>query len=261
MAHLDEPQENETRDLTALLLELETLLGYRFKEKELLVRSLTHSSFAHELENRGDLMGVESQLGFLPKRDNERLEFLGDAVVGLILGQLLMGGFSEACEGKLSRWRSGLVSRRTMAGIAEKLNLGKYLLLGRGEFRSGGATKGSILGAALEAIVGALYVDGGLAPAEAFLKKIYSPLMDALASEGAPPAELQDQKTFLQERTQSQYKCTPAYRLIDTWGREHEKSFRIEIVIQGKVIASGVGKSKKEAEQNAAGNALGVLEF
>jgi ribonuclease-3 len=229
---------------------VQSLLRHRFHNPRVLLQALTHSSYSNELMN----LGASSTS--LP--DNERLEFLGDAVIGLVVANQLMERFPEACEGALSRWRSNLVSRKTLAEIAAGLGLGDHLLLGRGERRTGGAEKRSILAAALEALVGAMYVDGGLGTAEIFLGDVYRPFFDHLASGEPPPS---DNKTHLQERTQSRFKMTPVYRLIDAWGPEHQKTFRVEIIIDGKVVASGEGGSKKEAEQRAASLALEILGF
>lgn len=213
------------------------------------MQALTHSSFFNESYN-GKANGTLRQ-------DNERFEFLGDAVIGLAIATRLMELFPEASEGKLSRWRGGLVSRKTLAEIAAKLHLGELILLGRGERHTGGAEKRSILAAALEAVIGAVYLDGGMEPSVQILRTLYDPLLLSLGESSHP--HLIDNKTHLQEKTQSLYKVAPLYRMVDSWGPEHEKYFRVEIVIEGKVIAEGNGRSKKEAEQHAAFSALQTL--
>jgi ribonuclease III len=228
--------------------DVEQLLGHSFSKRHLLQEALTHSSYFNE---RGG-QTVETT------GDNERLEFLGDAVIGLVIGQLLMEQFPEANEGWLSKWRSSLVSRKTLADLASTIRLGDYLLLGRGERRSGGAEKTSILASGFEALVGAMYLDGGIEPAGNFLRRLYGPHLSKLTSGGR---EETDKKTHLQEKTQSLFKMTPEYRVVDSWGREHEKTFRVEIWIQGRAVAVAEGKSKKEAEQAAARLALEILEF
>lgn len=242
------------RPLVTPLLEetVERLVGHAFRDRALLLQSLTHSSYSNE--------NATSAAHAFPQ-DNERLEFLGDAVIGLVVAQILMDRFPDACEGKLSRWRSSLVSRKTLAEIAIELNLGDYLRLGRGERRTGGAEKRSILAAGLEAVVGALYLDGGLERASAFLSRIYAPWFGSLGNGDESVFKMLDKKTHLQEKTQSQYKTTPVYRLVDVWGLEHEKHFRVEILIGERVVARGDGRSKKEAEQNAASLALETLGF
>jgi ribonuclease III len=169
--------------------------------------------------------------------------------------------FPDASEGKLSRWRSSLVSRKTLAEIALHLGLGDLVLLGRGERQTGGAEKRSILAAVLEALVGAIYLDGGLEAVATFLINVYRPLFAELESGDDSMLKLMDKKTHLQERTQSLYKAAPLYRLVEAWGPEHEKVFRVEIIIDGRVVARGDGRSKKDAEQQAASIALELLGF
>lgn len=197
----------------------------------------------------------------LPLTDNERLEFLGDAVIGLVVAKNLMQLFPTASEGKLSRWRSSLVSRKTLAEMALELGLGNMVRLGRGERQTGGSEKRSILAAVLEAIVGAVFKEGGIIPAENFLVRVYTPLFDMIADGDDHLYRLMDKKTHLQERTQSLFRAAPQYRLVGAWGPEHEKFFRVEIVIDGKVVAQGDGRSKKDAEQHAASIALETLGF
>lgn len=220
-----------------------------------MLQALTHSSFSNEKAAHSDHAFRAS----LP--DNERFEFLGDAVIGLVVAKALMEKFPNACEGKLSRWRSSLVSRKTLAEMAVRLGLGELVLLGRGERRTGGAEKRSILAAVLEAVVGALYLDGGLEVATLFLNEVYQEWFLQLSDQDDLVIRMMDRKTHLQERTQHQYRSTPEYRLVEAWGAEHEKNFRVEILIAGKVIAQGDGKSKKEAEQHAAQVAIEVLGF
>jgi len=171
-----------------------------------------------------------------------------------------MERFRDASEGKLSRWRSFLVSRRYLAEVAAALQLGDFILLGQGEKRTGGAEKRSILAAALEALVGAVYFDGGLEAVSPLLTRLFRAPLDQLAIDPSAPVPSLDNKTYLQEVTQSLYKSTPLYRLIDTWGPEHEKVFRVEIHVDGKLLGTGDGRSKKEAEQKAASFALEQME-
>src|SRR5690606_9222516 len=145
-----------------------------------------------------------------------------------------------------------LVSRRHLAEIAATMGLGERILLGQGERRTGGAEKRSILAAALEALVGAVYLDGGLDPSIVVLQRLFEPVLEQLAANPQSPVPNLDNKTYLQEVTQSIYKSTPTYRLVDAWGPEHEKVFRVEISVDGRYIGTGDGRSKKEAEQRAA---------
>jgi len=226
---------------------------HHFDSRDLLLQALTHSSFYNE--------SLKQEENAHQLRDNERLEFLGDAVIGLVIAKTLMELFPHASEGKLSRWRSNLVSRKTLAEIALNLGVGDFLLLGRGERRTGGAEKRSILAAVLEAIVGALYLDGGIEKASGFLLRIYEPWLRTLKTGDESFFKMMDKKTVLQERTQSVYRTTPIYRLVSTWGPEHEKQFRVEILIENRVVSQGDGRSKKEAEQQAASLALEILGF
>jgi ribonuclease-3 len=235
-----------------LLSRVQGLLQYEFKQSSIVCEALTHSSFSNEDRK---LNPTEEALP-----DNERLEFLGDAVIGLVVADLLMERFRDASEGKLSRWRSYLVSRRHLAELAGQLGFGDLILLGQGEKRTGGAEKRSILAAALEALVGALYFDGGIACVTPILRRIFSPALDALSLNPGAPVPSLDNKTYLQEVTQSLYKSTPLYRMVESWGPEHEKTFRVEIQINGRFVGTGDGKSKKEAEQQAASLALEWIE-
>jgi len=214
------------------------------------MQSLTHSSYSNEkaVQEPGP-----------PPLDNERFEYLGDAVIGLVVAELLMARFPDACEGKLSRWRSLLVSRKTLAEVALDQDLGSFLLLGRGERRTGGAEKRSILAGCFEALVGALYLDAGMGKATQFLADVLHPWLEDIDDDSL--VTMLDKKTHLQEKTQSVFRTTPVYRLKDVWGPEHAKVFRVEILIDERVVATGEGRSKKDAEQAAAHNALEEVEF
>lgn len=225
----------------ALVCTIEDTLGHIFTNRMLLVEALIHTSFSNE-------KGIST--------NNERLEFLGDAVIGLVIGERLCEKFPQANEGQLSRWRGQLVSRKSLAELSKQTSMGKWVFLGKGESRSGGAEKKSILAGVFESVLGALYLDGGLEKARAFLLRIYHPLLENLTEDDASYRKELDQKTFLQEITQSKHGMIPLYRVIDVWGLEHEKNFKVEIEIAGKVVATGEGKSKKEAEQKAAQGAL-----
>lgn len=232
---------------------VESLASYSFKDPATLVEALTHSSFFNEVVVAADPVTPS---------DNERLEFLGDAVIGLVVARCLMERFRTASEGLLSKWRSQLVSRKTLAEIAQRLGLGAHVFLGKGELATGGAEKRSILSSAFEAVVAALYLDGGLEAATQFLERVYQPLfVDLESSASEPRGQLVDSKTLLQERSQAFYRTAPSYRVVEAWGPEHEKFFRVEIAINGKAVADGYGRSKKEAEQNAARVALELLGF
>jgi tetrapyrrole methylase family protein/MazG family protein len=218
-------------------------LGYEFQRVELLETALCHSSFAHEHPGRG-------------LEDNERLEFLGDALLGLIISRLLYRRFSHAREGDLTRWRSYLVNEACLAKVARSINLGQALLLGAGEESSGGRDKNSILADAMEAILGAIYLDGGIEAAQGTIHLLFNPLLeDAVGAEAG-----EDFKTRLQELTQARYKITPEYHVLEAMGPDHDKTFRVSLTLDGVELAKGTGKSKKEATQDAARLALENLE-
>ena len=218
---------------------LERLLGHRFRDRGLLDAALTHRSFAHE---RGE------------PEHYERLEFLGDAVLGLLAAERLYREHPDEPEGELSKRKGFLVSRPVLAGRAEELGLGEALRLGVGEERSGGREKASLLADALEALIGAVYLDGGLAAA----RKVVDPLLTA---GGARPAHgARDPKTRLQEVAQGRGWALPEYRLLDASGPDHAKRFRVECRLQGEPAGVGEGRTKKAAEQDAAAAALEELE-
>jgi ribonuclease-3 len=222
-----------------VLRSLQKKLGYRFKNLELSNQALCHRSYAHETPG-------------LAGQDNERLEFLGDALLGLTIGHLLMERRPEDSEGSLSRLRAAVVNENRLALVAREIELGSYLLLGKGEEQTGGREKYSILAASLEALVGAIYLDGGFKKAFRFISELFSRHLSAAEKEGY----LQDFKTKLQELAQEVLKATPRYVLTKEWGPDHNKVFGVKVLIQKRVAAVGAGKSKKEAEQKAAQKTL-----
>ena len=224
------------------LKNLEEILGYKFENIALLDNALRHRSFVNE--NPGDS---------LP--DNERLEFLGDAVLGLCLSDMLIRKFPDYAEGQLSKLRAFVVNEQSLADIARRFEIGAHLLLGRGEEGSGGRTKASILSNAFEAVAAAVYLDCGFEKACRFLERIFQPLID----EGKKSFMYRDYKTALQEICQNLFKETPKYTLINETGPDHDKVFEISLRVGGILAATGKGKSKKEAEQQAAGRALEEL--
>ncbi len=219
-------------------LEYETLygdLGYTFRNKALVVQAFRHSSYVNEQ--------VEADL-----EDNERLEFLGDAVLDLAVSHLLMERNRQASEGALSRFRSMVVDETGLNNVATRLNLGSYLLLGKGEDQSLGREKPSILADVTEALIGAIYLDGGFDLAKEVIENLFAPLLEKLGTDDL----VQDYKSLLQEFTQQAFKSLPKYRLMEETGPAHDKVFRIALAVNGIVLAEGEGKSKKEAEQHAA---------
>ena len=217
---------------------LQKELGYRFKDLSLLVRALTHVSFDRK-KTHGN---------------NEVLEFLGDAVLDLAISDLLIRRFPERTEGDLSRMRAGLVNSVVLAEKANLLSLGPLLLLGKGEERSAGRHKASILAGAFEAILGGVYQDGGYDAARILVERYFA------ADVVERTLGQQDYKTRLQEISQLLFRVPPTYRLVSESGPDHEKCFLTEISVGGKVLGTGEGKSKKQAEQEAAKKALIELQ-
>ena len=221
---------------------LSPLLGYSFINHELLLQAFRHPSYVYENENPGI-------------SDNQRLEFLGDAVINLGVSHLLMESFPEMKEGDLSKHRAFLVSESGLYRIARMLELGDYLLLGRGEEMSKGREKPSILADALEALIGAIYLDGGFLSSTSVILRLFQPLVDEICS----GTLIADFKTDLQELSQEAFQTTPDYKLVKDTGPDHDKTFYVEVYIKGGLLGKGAGKSKKEAEQNAAKEALACL--
>jgi ribonuclease-3 len=215
------------------LKELEHRLGYQFREMEWLEKALTHCSFANEAP--------------CPRVPNEVLEFLGDSVLNLVIGHLLLQRFPDAREGSLSKQRSQLVKRGSLALLARTLHLQDYLLLGKGELMNGGRMKSSILANAYEALVGAIYMDSGFENAMEILKTHFEPHIQS---------RIDDYKSLLQEETQRIHGHSPEYHLITESGPDHDKRFQASVTVQGEVGGVGWGTSKKEAEQEAAKAAL-----
>ena len=215
--------------------ELQATLGHRFVRPEQLGVALIHRS-AGEPAN------------------NEKLEFLGDAVLALAMSDLLMAHFPAASEGDLSKIRASLVNAEVLARKAREMDLGRWLTLGRGEERTGGRDKPSILAAAYEAVLGAVYLDAGYEAARTMVERHFAADVDAHGTVG-----LRDYKTQLQELTQRLFRATPAYSLVEETGPDHEKRFVSEIAIEGRTCGRGIGRSKKTAEQAAAMEALGWL--
>jgi ribonuclease-3 len=228
---------NEERERA--LKALQKKIHYRFRSLDLLNQGLRHKSFVHEELEAGG-------------QDNERLEFLGDAVLDLVISHLIMERHPEYSEGNLSRLRAAVVNQARLARIAEELDLGKYLLLGKGEEMTGGRRKHSILAASLEAVLAAVYTEGGYKKAFGVISRLFSSYLETAEKEGFT----QDFKTKLQEVSQETLKAAPHYLLVKEFGPDHDKVFGVKVLIQEKVAGIGAGKSKKEAEQRAARRTL-----
>ena len=223
---------------------LERRLGYRFDDRSLLVRALTHRSHRHEAVD-GDAV------------DYERLEFLGDALVGFFISERLMSLDPTADEGTLTRRKQAVVSQTTLAAASVRLGLGPSLRLGRGEDATGGRAKPSLLADVFESVLAAIYLDGGLRPARSFVARH---LKDELAAAAKATGPVGDDKTRLQEATQARWRLTPRYRMVAVSGPAHARRFTAEVLVGGRVAGEGHGTSRKDAERAAAGEALGRLD-
>ncbi len=225
--------------------DLEAVLGYTFRDRALLEQALRHASWCNEQNRDG-----AAKLG-----DNQRLEFLGDAVLSLTVSQRLMSRFPEAHEGDLSVTRAQVVREEGLSDVAGKLGFGNWLLLGKGEEKSGGRAKPKILADAFEAIVAAVYLDGGFQAAWDLVERLLTDRIN-----GAEIKNFYDFKTRLQETSQARLKATPTYRVVQELGPDHDKRFVVAVTIGTDEWARAVGKSKKEAEQMAAAEAHFRLE-
>ncbi len=222
------------------LTKLETIIGYEFKDKALLATSLVHRSSLNEPD---------------VKESNERLEFLGDAVLELLITDYLFHQKPEEPEGFLTSARSAVVKTESLSSIANNLNLGEYLRMSKGEAASGGRKNPSILEDALEALIGAIYKDGGLENSHKFIASFIFPFTDKVLS----LKELKDPKSLLQEKVQAQGQTSPIYQVESESGPDHDKTFQVNVTIGNKVLGQGTGKNKQEAEQQAARQALDLL--
>lgn len=218
---------------------LEEKLGYTFIDRAVLLLALTHKSFGHEVYADRPLS----------QKDNERLEFLGDSILSLVISDWLLESFPHHNEGQLSRLRAALVNEKALAMVARCLGLKDFVRLGKGEMQTSGWEKSSILAGTFEALVAAVYLDGGFQE----VKKVVCPLFETLFREGALGSlSVYDPKTRLQEWAQSQWKVSPSYHLKNCVGPDHAKIFEIEVKLGEKTLAVALGHSKKEAEQKAA---------
>ena len=223
---------------------LQQAVQYRFRDRGLLEHAMTHTSRANE-----DVSGGVA--------DNESMEFLGDALLGFVIADMLFREFPGFDEGEKSKTKASLVSTATLARQAERLNLGDHLLLGRGEEKTGGRRKQALLADGYEALIAAIYLDGGIEHARAFIVREFGGMLNQVHRHGVGG---QDFKSALQELLQGRDLPLPEYRLVGAVGPDHQKQFHVEIVVKGESIASAVGASKKEAEQEAARAALAALK-
>lgn len=221
--------------------DLEQIIGHGFERPRLLEHALTHKSYANEKRL---------------KNHNERMEFLGDSVLNLAVSQILMKNCPDSTEGDLSRLRAAIVSEPTLASIARKIRLGEFILLGKGEEQSGGRNKDSLLSDCLEAVIAAVYLDSGLDAAAVLIERLFGDEIRRVCIAGGTT----DYKSRLQELCQEKLKQLPLYQMVSESGPDHQKVFEVEICINGAVYGRGRGRSKKEAEQQAAREALEKLK-
>jgi ribonuclease III len=230
------------------LLKLAAALGYQFNDVALLRAALTHRSYASE---HGTPPGTPPGFG----ADNERLEFLGDAVLGLVIAEALWARVPGAREGELSRLRAAVVNEAALAEVAARAHVGEGMRLGRGEDRMGGRGRPSILADALEAVFAAVYLDGGFDAAKDVITRALARRIDEVVTRG-----VHDDKSMLQELLQARHRITPRYEVVATYGPDHDREHEVELRAGDVVTARGRGRSKKEAEQAAAHVALEALE-
>lgn len=226
-----------------MLKEFESRLGYSFQRSELLKTALTHRSYY--FENKGKSPG-----------HFERLEFLGDAILDFVLSEILMNAFPDVEEGTLSKWRASLVNEATLGEIARALGVGKYLFLGKSEDAQRDQARPRLLASAFEALIAAIYSDGGLESAKALIVREFA---ERVAKLDVQNEYATDFKTRLQEWSQKKFRTTPEYNLIETQGPEHAKVFKYEVCVAEQSVAVGEGNSRKAAEQDAARQALDKL--
>lgn len=226
---------------------LERRIGYRFKDRGLLEHALTHRSRVHEDASGGVF-------------DNESLEFLGDSILGFAVADMLFREFPQHNEGQKSKLKASIVSSAALAKLAEKIGLGQFLILGRGEEKTGGRLKHALIADCYEALIAAIHLDGGIEPARAFIQRQFAELIEEARRTGAHTAFTEDYKSALQEWLQSHDRGLPVYRLAAESGPAHRRTFQVEVLVGGSALAKAEGRSKKEAAQAAAREALQQLE-
>lgn len=224
-------------------VQIEQTLGHVFASPEILLSALTRRSFWHE--NREQCA-----------EHNERLEFLGDAVLGLVIADILYQEFPDDEEGELQKKRASLVNRAALAQLMRQLDLARFIRMGRGDELSGCRDRDSILADTLEALVAAVYLDGGFREAKKMIEKHFYPLIERCSTRDG----LEDCKSIFQEKAQAQFGITPTYEVVDQWGEEHRKTFSVAVYLGEEVAGLGTGRNKREAAQNAAKKALEQLE-
>jgi len=225
---------------------LERVIGYRFRDRGLLEHALTHRSRVHEDASGGVI-------------DNESLEFLGDSVLGFVIADMLFRQFPQHNEGQKSKLKASIVSATSLARLGERINLGDYLILGRGEEKTGGRRKLALIADCFEALIAAVFLDGGIEAAQGFIQRMFEGQIEEARKSGADAAFTEDYKSALQEWLQSHDRGLPAYRLVSEIGPAHRRRFEVEVLVHGHALAKAEGRSKKEAAQAAAKAALARL--
>jgi ribonuclease III len=225
---------------------LERRIGYRFRDRGLLEHALTHRSRVHEDASGGVF-------------DNESMEFLGDSVLGFVIADMLFRQFPQHNEGQKSKLKASIVSAASLARLGEKVGLGEFLILGRGEEKTGGRRKHALIADCYEALIAAIYLDGGIESARGFIERQFADLIEEARRTGAHAAFTEDYKSALQEWLQSHDRGLPSYRLAAELGPAHRRLFDVEVLVHGEPIARAEGKTKKEAAQAAARKALELL--
>ena len=223
-----------------MIKDLETAIGYRFGNISLLQNALTHSSYANEHWHNS-------------LKSNERLEFLGDSILGMVVAEYLYRNFPDRPEGELTRMRADMVCEKTLAAVAQRIGLGQHLLLGNGEEQGGGRSRDSILADAVESVIAAAFLDGGMSAARQLIEKFI------LVEVPVKKLHNADYKTALQELVQQKKNQTLSYALVGESGPDHDKRFEVEVSLNGRIIGTGSGSSKKRAEQMAAKRALETM--
>jgi ribonuclease-3 len=225
---------------------LERVIGYRFRDRGLLEHALTHRSRVHEDASGGVF-------------DNESMEFLGDSILGFVIADMLFREFPHHNEGQKSKLKASLVSAASLARLGDRISVGSYLILGRGEEKTGGRRKHALIADSYEALIAAIYLDGGIEPARAFVERQFAELIVEARRSGAEAAFTEDYKSALQEWLQSRDRGLPSYRLAAEIGPPHKRRFEVEVLVEGHPLARADGSSKKEAAQAAAKAALAIL--
>ena len=242
-SHRDESTTGRVVPFGAELEPLERRIGYRFRDRGLLEHALTHRSRVHEDASGGVF-------------DNESMEFLGDSVLGFVIADMLFREFPQHNEGHKSKLKASIVSAASLARLGEKIDIGHYLILGRGEEKTGGRRKHALIADCYEALIAAIYLDGGVEAVRGFISRQFAELIEEARRTGAHAAFTEDYKSALQEWLQSHDRGLPAYRLAAEIGPAHRRLFDVEVLVDGEPVARGEGKSKKEAAQAAAKLAL-----